>query len=248
MTCWFILMVHGTWMLPCAPSKGSPASGTQPPAETSGPEVLDFSQPRFEELCRQLADERFKVREGAQEELHRMLHQTPADRPNPVEAACYEAWAQTADPEVRVRLEEVLADFAVNLWGPKPSMGLSVVIEKAFNEEGEMVSRLRIQAVASGSGAEKAGVKTGDFILGMDDVRLDGDADAKAKLAAMLGERRPGERVTVKLARKDQAMNIQMTLGHSPWVKSKPGDDGAATPPDPRHCLRVYIEKKKTGP
>ena len=126
-------------------------------------------------------------------------------------------------------------------------MGVSVVTEKAFNEEGKMVTRLRIQTVVPGSGAEKAGVMTGDFILGMDDVRLENEADAKAKLASMLGERAPRDLVVLKLSRKGEVMNIRVALGHSPWVKSKPDADEPARPPDPRHCLRVYLEKKKAG-
>lgn len=234
-------MLPTSWMLPwdtceCAPAAETPASG---------PAVEEFSQPKFEELCRQLSDERFAVRERAQGELHQMLHHTPSERPNPVEAACYEAWTETSDPEVRIRLEDVLADFAVNLWGPEPSIGVSVVIEKAFNEEGKMVSRLRVQAVSSGSGADQAGVKTGDFIVGMDELRLEAKPDAKAAFGAMLGDRNPGDRVTLKLARKGEIMSVQMTLGHSAWVKSKPGDEKSAPAPDPQHCLRVYLEKKK---
>jgi C-terminal processing protease CtpA/Prc len=240
-------MLPAAWMQPWNPCKGAPAAETQSSGESTKPKVVEFSQPRFDELCRRLADERFQVRESAQEELHKMLHQTPADRPNPIEAACYEAWARTSDPEVRIRLEEVLTDFAVNLWGPEPSLGVSVVIEKAFNEEGKMVSRLRVQTVSPGSGAEEAGVKTGDFIVGMDDMRLEGEADAKAKMASMLGERKPRDRVALKLSRNGEVMNVRVVLGHSAWVKSKPGDEKPAAPPDPQHCFRVYIEKKKTG-
>ena len=247
MTWRFILTLPAAWLLPWNPCKGSPAGGTQPSGETSKPAVVEFSQPRFEELCRRLADERFPVRESAQEELHKMLHQTPADRPNPVEAACYDVWVRTSDPEVRLRLQEILTDFAINLWGPEPSLGVSVVIEKAFNEEGKMVSRLRVQTVSSGSGAEEAGVKTGDFIVGMDDVRLEDEAGAKAKLASMLDDRKPGDRVTLKLSRKGEVMSVRVALGHSPWVKSKAGADEPATPPDPQHCLRVYLEKKRAG-
>lgn len=206
-----------------------------------------FDARQFRKFCGQLGDERFKVRRNAENGLHQMLHQFPVDGPNPVEAACYKEWSRSPDPEVRARLESVLTDFAMNMWGPKAFLGVAAVPEKSFDENGKLVSRVRIQNIAKGSPAEKAGLKAGDFLRAIGDLHLDGQAGASEKLVAYLAAKQSGDPVILSVSSEGKTEKKQVVLGHGPWVQAKADSGKPAPPPDPKHCFRVYLAKKRGG-
>ncbi|MDI9622420.1 MAG: M20/M25/M40 family metallo-hydrolase [Acidobacteriota bacterium] len=68
---------------------------------------------------------------------------------------------------------------------------------------------VRVAQVTPDSPAERAGIAVGDVLLAIGEQRLSGLAD----LSAALRTRRPGETVTVTLARGDQELQPQVTLG-----------------------------------
>jgi membrane-associated protease RseP (regulator of RpoE activity) len=66
-----------------------------------------------------------------------------------------------------------------------------------------------IVSVIEGSGAEKAGIKAGDIIVGINDTQVRTPQDlAKVKLT-------PGEQVNVKVLRDGELMNLQVTIGRA---------------------------------
>jgi len=66
-----------------------------------------------------------------------------------------------------------------------------------------------IVSVIEGSGAEKAGMKAGDIIVGINDIQIRTPQDlAKVKLT-------PGEQVNVKVLRDGELMNLQVTIGRA---------------------------------
>lgn len=211
---------------------------------TSEPTVAEFTPQQFQKLCRLLSDEYFNVRQNAENELHRLLHLSARESANPVETACYEEWSHTPDPEVRARLESVLTDYATNLWGPKPFLGIAVIPEKSFNEVGELVLQLRVQSVAKSSPAEKSGLKEGDFLRAIGDVQLEGQADASKMLIAFLEKKQPGDPVVLSVTREGKTEKKPVILGHSPWVQANANPDKPMPPPDPKQCFREYLKKK----
>ncbi len=66
-----------------------------------------------------------------------------------------------------------------------------------------------VQEVVAGSPAEAAGLRAGDVITAMDNVRL----DANHTLGDLVAARRPGERVTLTVLRGGQSLTIAVTLG-----------------------------------
>lgn len=66
--------------------------------------------------------------------------------------------------------------------------------------------------VNKGSGAEKAGIKAEDVILQVDGVKIEDPSD----LPRMIGERAPGESVTLKIWRKKSTITVKATLGTAP--------------------------------
>jgi putative serine protease PepD len=66
--------------------------------------------------------------------------------------------------------------------------------------------------VASGTPAEKAGLRVGDAI-----VAVDGDSiDGSLSLVAQVRERTAGDKVTIKIVRDGQASDISVTLTTKP--------------------------------
>jgi serine protease Do len=68
---------------------------------------------------------------------------------------------------------------------------------------------LKIESVTSGSPAEKAGLKTDDLIVTIDNVRLASVDD----LSMFLKTRRPGTQINVHLQRRGETMTIAVVLG-----------------------------------
>ncbi|HSD37049.1 MAG TPA: DegQ family serine endoprotease [Rhodocyclaceae bacterium] len=70
--------------------------------------------------------------------------------------------------------------------------------------------------VTKGSGAEKAGLKVGDVILQVDETKIDDPSD----LPRLIGERAPGETVTLKVWRNKSTQTMKATLGTAPSTTS----------------------------
>ena len=66
-----------------------------------------------------------------------------------------------------------------------------------------------VQEVVAGSPAELAGLRAGDVITQMDNVRL----DANHLLSDLVAEHKPGDQVTFTLLRSGQSQTITVTLG-----------------------------------
>ncbi|MDB5815332.1 MAG: peptidase Do family protein [Rhodocyclales bacterium] len=70
--------------------------------------------------------------------------------------------------------------------------------------------------VTKGSGADKAGLKVGDVIMQVDGTKIDDPSD----LPRIIGERPPGDTVTLKVWRNKSMLTVKATLGASPGTAS----------------------------
>jgi membrane-associated protease RseP (regulator of RpoE activity) len=66
-----------------------------------------------------------------------------------------------------------------------------------------------IQEVVAGSPAESAGLRPGDVITQLDDIRL----DTNHKLSDLVAQHKPGDQVKLTLLRASQSQTITATLG-----------------------------------
>ena len=71
--------------------------------------------------------------------------------------------------------------------------------------------RLVITSVRRGTPALDAGLNVDDEIIAIDDVRVRADG-----LAARLGQYKPGDKVSVTVARRDRLLKLDLTLGPEP--------------------------------
>jgi len=69
-----------------------------------------------------------------------------------------------------------------------------------------------VSAVEAGSPAEKAGIKSGDIILTVDDRAVEESTD----LPRIIGETRPGTQVTLKIWRSGETRELRASLGEMP--------------------------------
>jgi predicted metalloprotease with PDZ domain len=71
--------------------------------------------------------------------------------------------------------------------------------------------KLKVTAVRSDGPAYTAGIYAGDEIIALDGVRVD-----EARLAARLSERKPGDSATLSLFRRDDLLQVSLTLAPAP--------------------------------
>ena len=66
-----------------------------------------------------------------------------------------------------------------------------------------------VKVVGEDSPAEKAGLEVGDIILAMDGENLEN----KEEFSASIKEQEPGSKVTLKILRDDEEVEIEVELG-----------------------------------
>jgi serine protease Do len=81
-----------------------------------------------------------------------------------------------------------------------------------------------VAAVEPKSPADKAGVRTGDIILGVDGK----DVENSIELPRIIGESRPGTQVKLKIWRQGETRDISTSLGEMPAEKIARADTGAS--------------------
>ena len=109
-----------------------------------------------------------------------------------------------ARPYIGIRFESI--DLQV-----KTEKNLSVD-QGALVSESQDASGATQPAVIAGGPAEKAGIKDGDIITGIEDRTIDGEHP----LDLVLAEFEPGQTITIHVLRGTQALDLKVTLGTRP--------------------------------
>ena len=81
----------------------------------------------------------------------------------------------------------------------------------------------RLERVYSGLPAEKAKLRRGDVIIGIDGAKVDGWDD----LTKMLGKKKPGDEVELEVRRRDDTFKRKVTLAAPPKRQSREDQDAA---------------------
>lgn len=102
---------------------------------------------------------------------------------------------------------DVAYDLAQDIVAGEP-IERAILGIQGTNAEGERPGALVI-SVQPGSGADEAGIESGDVIISIDGVRVTNIGD----LVAQVGAHRPGDTVEVELIRDGETMRLEVTLG-----------------------------------
>ena len=118
-----------------------------------------------------------------------------------------QSWFQkVAESTDELDYSEALEYYGLR-FRPANTSGRAVIGGATRNDSG----RLIITSVRRGTPAIEAGLNVDDEILGIDDVRVRADG-----LNARLDQYKPGDKVSVLVARRDQLMKLDVTLGTEP--------------------------------
>ena len=91
-------------------------------------------------------------------------------------------------------------------------IGVSLMDAKAAAQRyGIKATRGAYVADVTGAPAQKAGIKAGDVIVEMDGTAI----DSTSTLRAILAEKSPGQKVTLKILRGSQEMTVEVVLGQA---------------------------------
>ena len=115
-------------------------------------------------------------------------------------------WASAVTGTADLDYSEALEVFGLR-FGPSPERASPWLGVTTRNEAG----RLLVSQVRRDSPAEAAGINVDDEIVALDEFRVAAD-----RFDARLDQYRPGDRVRVMLARRDQMLGLVLTLGTEP--------------------------------
>jgi Do/DeqQ family serine protease len=100
-----------------------------------------------------------------------------------------------------------------NVKRAKLGVSMSAITTDMAKEKGlKSLEGAYIHEVATGSAAEKAGIKPGDVIVGIDDTAI----NTPAALQEKVNSYRPGDTITVKVNRGGETLNLQCTFIEEP--------------------------------
>ncbi len=176
----------------------------------AGAEVLP------ERMLSGLKSEQFKVREQAQAE---MLEWARANKATAVDALFRQSQA-AADPEQRARClavlrEIVLEEFEAQGEGFIGIQMLDVMVTLKQDDKPEALRGVRITHILPGMGAEAAGMKVNDTIIGLDRKRWIHEIASVAFMDS-IKKMKPGTKVTLQVLRMDELREVEVTLSRRP--------------------------------
>ncbi len=167
-----------------------------------------------------LRAEEFRTRELAQTRLLAWARERP-------QAAMDELFrvSRTADdPEVRERCLAVLRELVNDeyLKEGEGYIGIRMQDEVA-NVPGDLKPRnvIRVVQVVADSAAHEAGVQLNDLIAGLDDKVWHGEA-ASLPFSNRIRQFKPGNRVTLRILRNGELIDLTVKLGRRPLIADNP--------------------------
>ncbi|NNC90256.1 MAG: PDZ domain-containing protein [Akkermansiaceae bacterium] len=186
-----ILVLAGSGTLPAAP--GAPGS--------------------VDQAIRELGDEEFKKRTAAQEQLLAWGRENIEDG---IERF-YKVYRTHDDPEVRVRSRELLKELVVEKSAVDGEGYIGIMMrEDAVPRPGGGIRRaVRVTAVIDDTPAQKAKLREGDLVLGIDDRDLAAEGSMEA-FGAYVRSKKPADKVTLHVQRINQKLDIEVELMRRP--------------------------------
>ena len=202
-------------------------AGGEPPVKSNEVQLAEPKAEDLQKIASGLASESFKIREKSQAALAKYARQFP----NKVKEGLAPSYLESVDAEVRYRLAEVIYDAVVDEMEHSGFLGI-IMLNSAITVNKKMVSSIQVSQVLKDSAAARAGVRSGDQIIQVDELTFDGVPRARQPGAVAgrfrtsaslelfkdyIGGRKKGTKVTLKLQRnvggKPRMLEVDVRLG-----------------------------------
>ncbi len=218
----------------------APVGGEDSPiAPEEGPALPEPRLAELRHLVGGLASESFAVREGAQAALARYAE----EHPDAVKRGLAEVYMSSQDPEQRYRLAEVIYDAVVEEMAHSGFLGI-MMHERPLLVQGKQSASILVREVGKGSAADRAGLRPGDHILQVDDLRfmpnnrpVPGGAGLLAsstyspnmtRFKSYIEQQKKGAEVNLKVIRSaggaEDVMDVKVKLGKRPRDLMEPAE------------------------
>lgn len=166
---------------------------------------------RIFELLDQLGSNNFEKRESADANLREMGM--------PVMPYLTERFEASEDLETRLRVQRVIEHvyFWDHVFSKNAFLGIQHVeySNPADGRLGDGEAGIEIRNIIEGTSAERAGLKRGDLIIGVDGQRLGSDIN-RTTFADMIRTKRPGDPMEFLIYRGAEMQTYEINLGHRP--------------------------------
>jgi hypothetical protein len=137
---------------------------------------------------------------------------------------------------------------------------LGVFVQTEADPETDAIGAL-LQSVTEGGAAEEAGLQDGDIIISFDGERLAGrypaadpdESEPAAKLIDLIGDKEPGDEVTLEYQRDGQTHSTVVALAEQDsWFRTYSGPDFEIVGPSrpsfvPRADVRILTDRDRRG-
>ena len=171
------------------------------------------------EALEKLADDEFKVREQAQADVLGWARKHEGEAPG----LLFGAHRNSKDPEVRIRCMEILKDLARDGYAQhgKGFIGIQMRDEMVLMPGGNQhQAAIRITFILPGLAAEKAGLKVGDLLVGINGKTWPSPATDFMRQQVM--DMKPTTKITVQVLRDEKVEDVEVTLVRRPLTADNP--------------------------
>ena len=200
---------------------------SEPPTKVSEEPLAEPKVEDLQKIASGLASESFQIRERSQAALAKYARQYP----DKVKEGLAPSYLESVDAEVRYRLAEVIYDAVVDEMEHSGFLGI-IMMNSAITLENKMVPSIQVSQVLKNSAAARAGVRSGDQIIQVDDLTFD-KVPSPVKPGAIaggfrtspslklfqdyIGGRKKGAKVKLKIQRnvtgKPRVFEVDVRLG-----------------------------------
>jgi hypothetical protein len=196
-----------------------------------------------------LQSDEFRTREKAQAELLVWAR----GRPEAAMDELFRMSRKAGDPEVRERCLAVLRELVNDeyLKEGEGYIGIRMQDEMAsVPDDPKPRNVIRVVQVVPDSAAHQAGLKANDLIAGLDD-KVWHDGAASLPFSEKIRQHKPGTRITLKILRNGNLMDVVVKLGRRPLIADNPFLDDrqvdleAAERAAKDAYFRRWLERKK---